>query len=185
MYNYYKILGVNEDASIDEIKKAYREKAKKFHPDINDDPKAQDFFVVLNEAHATLIDENERRKYDLKFKFGYSPPKRSQSNKKSSTKPYSTFHYDWESYRRASASYKNSNKARPVIYTLFFAAGMFGGFLLCFIGIFGYANNLLPFAGLMLVIPGVVLVYDGWQGIVGSTKSLHHWIYNKIKKFMG
>lgn len=65
MEDYYKILGVDENASQDDIKKAYRTKAKEHHPDTggNDDE-----FKKVNEANSILSDENERKNYDFKRK---------------------------------------------------------------------------------------------------------------------
>ena len=66
--DYYKILGVEKDASREQIKKAYKRLAKKYHPDLNkDDPKAADKFKEINEAAAVLGDEKRRSHYD---KFG-------------------------------------------------------------------------------------------------------------------
>jgi len=62
--NYYKILGVKKSASEKEIKKAFREKAKLYHPDKNDSPDAEQKFRDLAEAYEILSDENKRRNYD-------------------------------------------------------------------------------------------------------------------------
>ena len=63
--DYYKILGVSKDATEKEIKKAYRNLARKYHPDANpDDPKAEERFKEINEAHEVLSDPEKRRKYD-------------------------------------------------------------------------------------------------------------------------
>lgn len=63
--DYYKVLGLNKDASINEIKKAYRKLARKYHPDVNpNDKDAQKKFQQLNEANAVLSDPEKREKYD-------------------------------------------------------------------------------------------------------------------------
>lgn len=63
--DYYKILGVDKKASADEIKKAYRKLAVKYHPDKNPDDKlAEEKFKELNEAYEVLGDAEKRKKYD-------------------------------------------------------------------------------------------------------------------------
>ncbi|MFS8540468.1 MAG: J domain-containing protein [Tissierellales bacterium] len=63
--DYYKILGVSKDASKEEIKRAYRKLAKKYHPDLNPGNKeAQEKFKEINEAYEVLSDDNKRRQYD-------------------------------------------------------------------------------------------------------------------------
>lgn len=62
--DYYAILGVSKDASREEIKKAYKKLAKKYHPDVNKEPEAEQKFKDVNEAAAVLGDEEKRRQYD-------------------------------------------------------------------------------------------------------------------------
>jgi len=62
--DYYKVLGVSKDASKEEIRRAYKELAKKYHPDKNKDKDAAEKFKELNEAASVLADENKRAQYD-------------------------------------------------------------------------------------------------------------------------
>lgn len=66
--DYYEVLGVNKDASEADIKMAFRRLAKKYHPDVNKEPDAEEKFKEIQEAYAVLSDENRRKQYD---KFGF------------------------------------------------------------------------------------------------------------------
>ena len=68
--DYYEVLGVSKDASVNDIKLAYRRLARKLHPDLNKtDPKAKEKFIELQEAYEVLSDEQKKQNYD---RFGFS-----------------------------------------------------------------------------------------------------------------
>jgi DnaJ-class molecular chaperone len=78
--DYYSVLGVKRGADEKDIKKAFRDRARKLHPDVNkDDPAAEEKFKELNEAYDVLSDNEKRQRYD-------------------------TFGADWERYQSAGAS---------------------------------------------------------------------------------
>lgn len=60
----YKLLGVPKTASDDEIRKAYRKLAKKYHPDVNKDPKSQERFKEISAAYSLLSDKDMKKRYD-------------------------------------------------------------------------------------------------------------------------
>jgi len=64
MKDYYEILGVSRNASLDEIKQRYRELALKYHPDRNKDKNAEEKFKDINEAYAVLSNPEKRKEYD-------------------------------------------------------------------------------------------------------------------------
>ena len=70
--NYYEILGVSENASVKEIKKAYYELAKKNHPDVaKSNPNAAKKFAEISEAYEVLEDDNKRAEYDASRRAGF------------------------------------------------------------------------------------------------------------------
>ena len=85
MKNYYEILGINNDASKDEIKKAFRGLAKKYHPDKNKDNEAAiKKFQEVSEAYEVLGNEETKIKYDEKLA-SFNTKNKNNSEEKSKT----------------------------------------------------------------------------------------------------
>ena len=71
--SYYEVLGVKKNATDDELKKAFRKLARKFHPDFNPDNKeAESKFKEINEAYDVLSDKEKREQYDRLGKEAFS-----------------------------------------------------------------------------------------------------------------
>ena len=75
--DYYKILGVERDVAQDEIKRAYRKLARKYHPDVSKEADAEERFKEVNRAYQVLSNPYEKARYDLRLKYGGRQPTHS------------------------------------------------------------------------------------------------------------
>jgi len=113
----YETLGVSPDASADEIKKAYRKLARKYHPDINKSPEAEEKFKEINAAYEILSDPEKRAKYD---QFGDDM-------------------FGGQSFHDFTQSHANAADLDEILRNIFgggFSSGGFGGF-----GNFGFGGG--------------------------------------------
>src|ERR687894_1788511 len=122
--DYYEILGIKRDAKPDEIKKAYRRLARKYHPDVNPgDKTAEERFKLMSEAHDVLSDPKKRSVYD---RFGqYSDnladaAARGAGPAGSRTSPGFDFTgFDWGSATSGSGGAGSSSSFRDIFADLF------------------------------------------------------------------
>ena len=87
--DYYKILGLSTSATLDQIKKAFRQLAIEFHPDKNpNNPTAEDKFQRISEAYAVLSNPEKRAKYDRSYPASQykAEPRSAKRNQQSSTR---------------------------------------------------------------------------------------------------
>jgi hypothetical protein len=84
--DYYRVLGLQKGCTIDDIKKAYRKKAREYHPDINHAPEAKDKFILVTEAYEFLISNFSKVKTDAEA--------------------YERAMNDWRKYRQTKARFR-------------------------------------------------------------------------------
>ncbi len=132
--DYYQTLGVSKTTSQDDIKKAYRNLARKYHPDVNpDDPNAEEKFKEINEAYQVLSDPEKREKFD---RFGSQWKQYQQTGGRSEDFDWS----QWASQRqqRGSTQYRTVSQEE---FSQMFGGGS-GGFSDFFETLFGGTGGL-------------------------------------------
>ena len=118
MKDYYKILGVEESASADEIKKAFRKLAREYHPDkTGGDKNKEKIFMEINEAYEILGNEESRKNYHNKGNNNKNNP--TQSNEKNYSKGFdmNDFEKHFESFFGFSKEGEKVNKNSQKINT--------------------------------------------------------------------
>ncbi|MFN7022069.1 MAG: DnaJ domain-containing protein [Phycisphaerales bacterium] len=114
MPNYYDILGVQSTATVEDIRRAYRIKAKSIHPDVSGEPDAQARFSALAEAYQTLTDRARRRDYDSRLRTGTSRSPAASGAR--STRA----HYTWTNIATDSAGKPDRLSEFDELYETFF-----------------------------------------------------------------
>lgn len=166
MMDFYELLGVKKDATKEEIKKAYRDMVKRYHPDVNKSDEASKIIISLNEAKETLLDDDKRREYDkllddINHSKTYSNDSTSYSAKKEEYKKNYSESYvtRWQFLM----TYLNFDKDKLGIkflktfiviinYLVFF---IIKAFTLIFIFLLEVFENLINYIGIILMFIGV------------------------------
>ncbi len=134
--DYYKILGVDKDASREKIQKAFRKKAREHHPDVNpNDPNAEEKFKEINEAYQVLSDPEKREKYD---RFGQDWKQYQQTGGQAED-------FDWSRWAAGAPGGGRrgytTRRVSPEEFEQMFGGGGLGGFSDFFETLFGGAAS--------------------------------------------
>jgi molecular chaperone DnaJ len=123
MENYYEILGLPLSADRDRIRRAYLEKVRSVHPDINPSENATKEFIRIKEAYDTLYDENKKAVYDAKLKQAATAQQHIKN-----------FHYDFKS-NFGGAHQPGSRASSPALITglIVFIIALLGGIAFVFL----------------------------------------------------
>lgn len=162
--NYYQILEVSQTVNKDELKKAYRKKAKLYHPDAGKE-KSADKFNLIHLAYETLADEQKRSKHDYQlrqYQLRYGRTGKQGNPTDWHVKGYTNYSYTYRMVKQ-----EKSIPAHPY-FKLFLAVIMVLGFIMIFLPVLMVSLNILFFATLILVPAGLVLVWESLKNIVYS-----------------
>ena len=188
MKDLYDSLGVSKNASADEIKKAYRDSALKYHPDRNPGDKvSEDKFKEISAAYTVLGDEKKRREYDM---YGsadnYAHAQRSSyANQGYGQNPFGDSFWDWYSqgartdnqsnqqYRRTYYTYRsNPTPLTMSDYVVSLIRYIFT--LIMGLSLFRFSLFLFPIGPIL----SLAAIVNGFSGIIRSLKG----IYSKLRK---
>ena len=174
MDDLYQVLGVNKNATSDEIKKAYREAAFKYHPDRNkDNAAAEEKFKIINAAYAVLGDKDKRANYDL-YGSSVNQTYQKQYNNQNpfDSDPFEEmFRRAWQqNQRRYTYTYygnSSSSKEKPHRTTKREAFSMLlRNILTVFLGVFICGTSFFFW------ILGIMLIFNGISGAVRAMQLL-------------
>ncbi len=122
LQNYYQILGVNQNYSLSELKIAFRQKAKLFHPDVNGDIDAQDNFIKINEAYIYLKSLKETPNTPIGSEA--SEIWKQNERERAKAKAYFYARMKYEEYKK-SQHYKASRILNPIFLIIALPFGVF------------------------------------------------------------
>jgi len=163
--DYYKILGLHRDATSDQIRRAYRSKAKLYHPDINNTPNAKLLFQLVNEAYQILTNPDKRKWYDFKLKYpsttGARQPDRHRTSTYASYYKAYTYQQQQKQEEKESANYKKTLLDNILFYFLVFAGAM--AIIFSALDMISEKVNMKTASGLVFGVWFLLLMFWGWN----------------------
>lgn len=171
------MLGVAQTATSDEIKAAYRRRAKVYHPDVCEDPRSKETFQILNTAYKVLMHPQKRRSYDQALTL-------LNATKMSPQKLKTAFN----NMARAKSSSPHAphvpipKKLPKGAIKFLFAYGVFIGVILLTSTISLILSSLWPFWMGWMAFVGLVLIADGTQGLITNNESYILKLGNRVRK---
>ena len=160
MANYYQVLGVSQDASLESIKKAFRRKAKILHPDVNQG-RSNTLYLEVNEAYQVLSDVEKRRLYDLRLAYG--APRARVFYQQSSARDYYRAYYV---ARQREAMEEPASRFERILDRLMFLSLLVVGMFALVFGISRLweepIEGVNPLNGIVLGLVLTCLLVTGW-----------------------
>jgi len=164
--DYYKILGIQRDANADQIRRAYRSKAKLYHPDVNKTPNAKILFQLVNEAYQILVNPEKKRWYDFKLKYPSTtgmkqPDNRHRTSTYASYYKAYTYQQQQKQEEKKSADYKKTLLDNILFYFLVFAGVM--AIVFSAIEMISEQVDMKTASGLVFGVWFLLLMFWGWN----------------------
>lgn len=180
--NYYELLGVDSNATSEDIKAAYKKQMKKWHPDINKDAEAVSMSMKINEAKDILLDDVKRRDYDESLNHKENNVYKKYVNKETASYSYEEPHMvtKWEYFKE----YLHSDKIsiwKKILSTIFVSLEsaicfvlkwlIIGLAYICFTLsdiIFMLFYYTLPIIGIFTIVLIYQLIYSGYNNLINN-----------------
>ncbi len=153
-YDHYKVLGIARDATLPEVKQAYRRCVKYCHPDRNPSPKAATVFHVVHEAYCVLSDTDQRARYDERLRFY------REAQDQAAERP--------PTHRSTEVPRYRSHHDPPVprfAYVGLHLTGLLFGFTLIISLIMAIHIGYVPFWAMIFSLPGVLAIPASYAGL--------------------
>ena len=164
--DYYKILNIPRNASTELIHKAYRRKAKLYHPDVNQREDAKNNFLLISEAYQTLINPDKKKWYD--FKLNYPGSDKLSRDYKHQDQKYSPFYNsDFNRSNKGQQGMENIRYTKTIVDKILFYSLVLVGALAIIFGAFRLdferVNDSEDYGGIIFGVLFILLLFYGWS----------------------